>query len=55
MLEVNEPNRLLYLAIPLEAYQNFFQSSLAKVAIRRHQLKLIIYEPITEEIIQWIS
>lgn len=55
MLEVNEPERLLYLAVPLEAYQTFFQSRLAQVAIKRHQLKLIVYEPIAEEIVQWIS
>lgn len=55
MLEVNEPDRLLYLAIPLEAYQTFFQTSLAQVAIKRHQLKLIVYKPLTEEIVQWIN
>ena len=55
MLEVNESDRLLYLAVPLEAYQTFFQSRLAQVAIERHQLKLIVYEPVTEEIVQWIS
>ncbi|MGB3192316.1 MAG: XisH family protein [Limnoraphis sp.] len=55
MLEVNEPDRQLYLAVPLEAYQTFFQSSLAKTAIKRHQLKLIVYEPIMEEIVQWIN
>ncbi|WP_107668745.1 XisH family protein [Cyanothece sp. BG0011] len=55
ILELNEPERLLYLAIPLEAYQTFFQSRLAQIAIQRHQLKLIIYEPVTEEIVQWIN
>jgi hypothetical protein len=55
MLEVKEPDRLLYLAIPFETYRTFFQSRLAQVAIERHQLKLLVYEPITEEIIQWIS
>ncbi len=55
MLEVNEPDRLLYLAVPFETYGTFFQSRFAQVAIKRHQLKLLVYEPITEEIIQWIS
>ncbi len=55
MLEVNEPDRLLYLAVPRETYQTFFQSRFAKIAIARHQLKLIVYEPITEEVIQWIN
>lgn len=55
MLEVNEPDRQLYLAVPLEAYQTFFQSRLAETAIKRHQLKLIVYEPVIEEIVQWIN
>jgi XisH protein len=55
MLEVNEPDRQIYLAVPLETYKTFFQSRFAKVAITRHQLKLIVYEPITEEIVQWIN
>ena len=55
MLEVNEPDRLLYLAVPLETYKTFFQSRFAQVVSERHQLKLIVYEPITEEIVQWIS
>jgi hypothetical protein len=55
MLEINEPERLLYLAVPLETYQTFFQSRFARAARTRHQLKLIVYEPMSEEIVQWIS
>ena len=55
MLEFNEPGRLLYLAVPLDTYTTFFQSRFAQVAIKRHHLKLIVYNPITEEIVQWIS
>ncbi|MEQ9549410.1 XisH family protein [Coleofasciculus sp. G2-EDA-02] len=55
MLDVKQPDRLLYLAVPLETYETFFQSKFAQVAIERYQLKLIIYEPVTEEIVQWIS
>ena len=54
MLEVNQPDRLLYLAVPLETY-DFFQSQFAQVAVERYQLKLIVYEPTTEEIVQWRS
>lgn len=55
MLEVNEPDRLLYLAVPIETYQTFFQSRFARLAHERHQLKLIVYDPTTEEISQWIN
>jgi hypothetical protein len=43
MLEVNEPDRQLYLAVPLETYETFFQRRFTQVAVERHQLKLIIY------------
>jgi XisH protein len=55
MLEVNEPDRRLYLAVPLETYRTFFQSRLARAAIDRHQIEILVYEPITEEIVQWIN
>ena len=55
MLEVNEPGRLLFLAVPLEIFETFFQSRFAQTAIEQHQLRLIIYDPITEEIVQWIN
>lgn len=55
MLEEKDPERQLYLAIPLETYETFFQSRFAQVAIQRHRLMLIVYNPISEEIVQWIS
>ncbi|MGB0562799.1 MAG: XisH family protein [Spirulinaceae cyanobacterium] len=55
MLEVREPERDLYLAVPLDAHRTFFQSRFAQTAIQRHALKLIIYDPIVEEIVEWIK
>lgn len=55
MLEVKEPDRKLYLAIPLETYETFFQSQLAQIVKEKYQLKLIVYEPLAEEIVQWIN
>ncbi|WP_242048246.1 MULTISPECIES: element excision factor XisH family protein [Nostocaceae] len=54
-LEENEPERQLYLAVPVDAYETFFQTKLAKIAVRRHQLKLIIYDPIMEVIVRWTN
>ncbi|TVP63731.1 MAG: hypothetical protein EA343_07245 [Nodularia sp. (in: Bacteria)] len=41
--------------MPLETYETFFQSQFAQMIINRYQLKLIVYEPVTEEIVQWRS
>jgi hypothetical protein len=54
-LEVIEPNRLLYLAIPLDTYNTFFQLTFAKVAIIKYQLKLIVYDSEKGGITQWLK
>jgi hypothetical protein len=53
MLEVNDPERILYLAIPIEIHETFFQSQFVQTVIKRHALKLVIYDPVIEEILQW--
>jgi XisH protein len=52
-LEENEPERQLYLAVPVDAYEKFFQTRLARTAVKRHQLRLIVYDPIMEVLVQW--
>jgi hypothetical protein len=55
MLEVKEPERELHLAIPIDTYETFFQSRFAQMAVERYQLKLMVYNPVSEEIVRWIS
>jgi XisH protein len=55
MLDLNEPDRQLYLAVPLETYETFFQTRFAQIAVQRHRLKLMVYDPLLEEIVQWRS
>lgn len=54
-LEIIEPDRLLYLAIPLDAFDSFFQMEFTQIAIDKHQILLIIYDPIQEVIVKWIK
>ena len=54
-LEEQEPDRIVYLAIPLETYQDFFQLPFIQRALQRYQVKLIIYDPKLEEIKQWVN
>ncbi len=54
-LEEIEPERLLYLAIPLETYKTFFQLTFPKIAIIKYELKLIIYNSEEGGITKWIS
>jgi ferric iron reductase protein FhuF len=54
-LEEQEPDRIVYLAIPSETYQDFFQLPFIQRALRRYQVKLMIYDPKREEVNQWIK
>ncbi len=55
VLEKTEPERLLYLAVPIEAYESFFYRDLPKASIKKYQIKLIIYNSVNEVIIKWIN
>ena len=54
-LESVEPDRILYLAVPLDAYQTFFQYEFTQTAIQRYQVLIIVYDPANEVIVQWIN
>jgi hypothetical protein len=54
-LEEKEPDRILHLAVPLETYDDFFQLSFIQKSLKRHAINLLIYDPIKEDIKQWIS
>lgn len=52
-LRLTEPDRTLYLAIPEDVYKEFFMRRFIQRVIVEHQLKLLIFNPTQEEIVQW--
>lgn len=52
-LRVKEPNRTLYLAVPFEAYNEFFQLQFTQLIIQDYQLYLIVYDVDREEVVRW--
>jgi hypothetical protein len=54
-LEEQEPARQLFLAVSQSVYLKHFQKPIFQLAIRRNKINLLIYEPIDEVIIQWIT
>lgn len=54
-LRTEEPSRILYLAVPLVTYNDFFNLPFIQTVVNENNLKLIIYNLETEEIEQWIS
>lgn len=47
------PDWILYLAIPSTVYQSLFSVRFIQEVISEHQLKLLIFNPVQEEIILW--
>ena len=53
-LEISDPKRILYLAVPVAIYQSFFQREFAQISLDRYEIKQIVYDPISEVIVQWV-
>jgi hypothetical protein len=52
-LRLTDPNRILYLAIPVDVYNEFFSRKFIQRIVGEYQLKLIIFNPEQEEIVTW--
>jgi hypothetical protein len=53
-LEVQEPDRWLFLAVTEVAYRKHFQKSLFQMAVRRNKINMLVYDPTAEVIVQWL-
>ena len=55
-LEDFDPQRIVFLALPLYAYNNaVFQGRFIQKRLKEEKAKLIIFDPIKNEVIQWIE
>lgn len=54
-LEELDPERTIWLAIPKNVWNDFFQRPFIQKALKRHKIELIIFNPDEEKIEQWIK
>lgn len=54
-LEFLEPDRKIWLAIPLEAWEDFFQRDFIQKSIKRYQIELMVFNAETQKIVSWIK
>ncbi|MEG3899577.1 MULTISPECIES: XisH family protein [unclassified Microcoleus] len=52
-LQIKEPDRTLYLAVPFDTFDSFFQEPFIQEAVNVYQLKLVVYDPQKEVIVEW--
>lgn len=55
VLTKNEPERILYLAIAEDVYHDFFQRPAIIDIVADHQIHLLVFDPVKQEIVQWIE
>lgn len=55
ILADQEPERILYLAIPADTYNSFFVLTTVQIIVKENRLKIIVYNSRQETISQWIS
>jgi hypothetical protein len=53
-LELRDPERKLYLAVPRELFDTFFQADLVQYSLKRNSVALLVYDVENEVIVQWI-
>ena len=54
-LRRRQPDRVLYLAVPLTTYKTFFSLDFPRDMIEENQVKMIIYDVEHEVIAEWIN
>ena len=52
-LEERDPERQLYLAVPSDAYDGFFSGRFAQQMVRRHSVRLMVFDPEQKVIVKW--
>ena len=53
VLRRSQPERVLYLAVSEDTYESFFTLIFTQIVVEENQIKLIVYDPNREVIVQW--
>lgn len=54
ILEEQQPERTLYLAINRAVFRDLFSEEIGKLLLRKTDLRLLVFNPQTKEVVQWI-
>ena len=55
ILRKTDSKRVIFLAIPIDAYKDFFQHPFGVDAIKEEELKIIVFDPQKKIITKWIK
>ena len=52
-LDLRDPDRTLYLAVPVAVFSTFFQLEFVRYTLQRNQVNVLVYDPEIEVIVSW--
>jgi hypothetical protein len=55
LLEKNEADRVLYLAVPVRVYEELLADSFGQLITTKIKLKVLVFDHKKEQVVQWIS
>ncbi|MEG3933593.1 MULTISPECIES: element excision factor XisH family protein [unclassified Microcoleus] len=55
ILELSEPERIIYLAIRAEVYAEIFSEPIGQILLENKRFKLIVFDSLNETIVRWID
>ena len=55
ILKMANEDRILFLAVPEDAYDTLFTDAFGKLTIQEENLKIIVYRPTEKDIVAWIK
>jgi len=55
IMKKTDPKRILFLAVPIDAYTTFFSSEFGQEAIDEENLPIVVYDSIKRTIVLWIK
>jgi len=51
-----QPERILYLAVPIEAFESLFdEDQVGEVLLKDEKIRLLVFDPEKKEIIRWLE
>jgi hypothetical protein len=54
-LAENQPERPLFMAVPIEVYNGIFSEPLGQLVLVGMNLRVLVFEPDRREVVRWIS
>lgn len=55
ILEEQQPERVIYLAIPVNVFRDIFAEPIGELLLRTTDLRLLVFDPRKEVIVEWTS